>query len=379
MSQVRRSVRKILLWSHRWLGLAGGLFILLLAFSGGIVTFRPQIANLLSPQPAAVASCVPQVDWNQAEREIEAYGHARINRVYAPTAPDARWRFRMVTGKDAIYDHVIYDACAGRILGTANLAWMDWMVDFHHNLRFDQPGRTAGGWAGILLLLTSLGGLLLWLVSNPNIARLFRIRSGILMQRDLHTTTGVLLGALLLAGSFTSLWLCFPQTMRAGLAMFIELPADARAPRSARPPKGAARAGLGAIIQTAQRTIPDGSIREIRLPREYGNVQVRMWRKGDFRSLGNNVVTVDNVVAKVIATNLYETRGSGDRIVQAMAGIHYGEWGGLLFRSLYGIAGLVSALMLLTGFLIWWLPKRLAASAVKKATVPERETVSSLS
>ena len=376
MSSFRRSLRRALIFSHRWLGLLGGLFICILAVSGGIVTFRPQIASLLSPPQAKVASCAPQVDWNQAEREIETFGKARINRVYAPTAPDTRYRFRMMTGQDSIYNHVIYDACAAKVVGTANLAWMDWMVDFHHNLRFERTGRTVAGWVGLMLFLSSLGGMLIWLVSNPSIARLFNIRSGILLQRDLHTTTGVALGVLLLVGSYTSLWLCFPQTMRAGLAMFMTLPTDVRAPRSAKPTKETAKAGLGDIMRTAQQTIPDGDIREIRMPNGYGNAQVRMWRKGDFRSLGNNVVTVDNVTAQAMATNLYETKGTGDHMIQAMAGLHYGEWGGLFYRSVYGVAGFASGLLLITGFLMWWLPKRLAASRAAKTPARERDTVS---
>ena len=376
MSPFRRNFRGVLVFTHRWLGLVGGLFICILAVSGAIVTFRPQIASLLSPPQAKVASCAPQVDWNQAEREIEAYGHARINRVYAPTAPDTRYRFRMMTDQDSIYDHVIYDGCAAKVLGTANLAWMDWMVDFHHNLRYEKVGRTAAGWVGLALFLSSVGGFLLWLVSSPSIARLFNIRSGILMQRGLHTTSGVLLGALLVIGSLTSLFLCFPQTMRAGLALFVELPTDVRAPRPPKPAKGTATAGLGDIMLTAKQTIPDGDIREIRMPKGYGAAQVRMWRAGDFRSLGNNVVTVDNVTAKATATNLYESKGPGDRIVQAMAGLHYGEWGGLFYRSVYGVAGFVSALLMVTGFLLWWLPKRLAASRAAKVPARERETVS---
>jgi len=132
-------------------------------------------------------------------------------------------------------------------------------------------------------------------------------------------------------------------------------------------------AGLGQIMKAASLTLPDGSIREIRLPEGYGNVQVRMWRQGDFRSLGNNVVTVDRTTARVVATNLYENKPAGDRLVQAMAGLHYGEWGGLLYRSMYGLAGFGAGLLFITGFLLWWLPKRQAAARAAKQ--PAREAV----
>jgi outer membrane receptor protein involved in Fe transport len=64
---------------------------------------------------------------------------------------------------------------------------MDWMVDFHHNLRFERTGRTVAGWVGLILFFRSIGGFVLWLVSNPSFSRLFNIRAGILMQRDFRS------------------------------------------------------------------------------------------------------------------------------------------------------------------------------------------------
>lgn len=353
-------LRQTLRSTHRWVGLAGGLFFCILAVTGGLVTFRPQIASLMSPPVAHDAPCISRVDWDQAEHDVESFSQSRINRIYAPTAPDTRYRFRVMTDRDAIYRHVIYDACAGKVIGTANLAWMDWMVDFHHNLRFDRAGRQIGGWLGIVLLISALGGLLLWLVSNPGLARILRIRRGPHMPRDLHTSVGIAATVLLLVASFTGAWLTFPQTMRAMLSSVVAVPADVRPPQPRRE-SGGAKATLGQVMLAARQAIPDGDVREIRMPAGYGNVQVRMWREGDFRSLGNNVVFIDNRTGRVVATDLYASKSAASRFIQAMAGLHYGEWGGPLYRVLYGVAGLASGLLFATGLLIWWLPKRVRA------------------
>lgn len=382
MFELRRALRGSLSWSHRWLGFVAGAFFCLLAFTGGVVTFRPQVAMLLAPQPEHAAPCLDTLDWNRVERDVETYGQARINRIYAPVAPETRYRFRMATSQDAIYSHVIYDGCTGQILGTANLSWLDWLVDFHHNLRSGRTGRWWGGILGVLLLASGIGGILLWLASNPSLRRLLRIRRGALLHRDLHTTAGVIAGVLLLLGSFTGLWLCFPQTMRTALSALVTVPEDAPVPR-ARKPKGATQyAGLGDIVQAAQREIPDGVVREIRLPEGYGNVQIRMWREGDFRSLGNNVVVIDRGTNKVLSVSLYANQSSSQRFVQAMQGLHYGEWGGLFFRSIYGIAGLLSSLLLVTGFFLWWLPrlkrpKRRAEAVAPKPITPVSHAVNS--
>jgi uncharacterized iron-regulated membrane protein len=354
MSATRLLLRKALGWSHRWLGFIFGAGICVLAVTGGIVTFRPQIAMLLSPA-ATGGRCVAQVDWNAAQPEIGSYARTSLNRIYAPEAPETRYRFRMSAGKSALYTHVIFDACSAKLLGTANLRWMDWMVDFQHNLRLRRSGRWWAGWAGVLLLVSAIGGIAIWLMSSPIAARFIRWRGGVRLPRDLHSTLGVAAGGLLLVASFTSLWLCFPQTTRGALAMVAAIPAETRAPRPLAPEAGTRAADLGDILRSAQVTIPDGRVREVRWSEGYGNAGVRMWRPGDFRSLGNNVVTVNRVTAQAIAIDRYENKAATGRFLQAVTALHYGEWGGLPVRDRYGAAGLLCALMFVTGILHWWL------------------------
>jgi uncharacterized iron-regulated membrane protein len=106
-------------------------------------------------------------------------------------------------------------------------------------------------------------------------------------------------------------------------------------------------------MASAIAAVPDGRIREVRLPEDYGNVQIRMWRPGDFRSLGNNVVTVSNVTGRVIAVDLYAGKTGAQRYVQAMAGLHYAEWGGMAARWIYAVGGMATLLLFATGIMVW--------------------------
>lgn len=365
MFNLRVAARKALGWSHRWLGFVAGIAFCAMAFTGGIVAFRPQIGLAMAAPSASICapSSIQNVDWNQAEKDIETYAGAKINRIYAPTAPDTRYHLRIMTDQDSIYGHVFYDACTNKVTGSANLAWMDWMVDFHHNLRNGKTGRLWAGWIGLLMLLSSIGGLAFWLMGRPSLVKLTRIRPGF-AWRDMHTMVGVGASLLMILGSFTAMALAFPQTFRAGIGAVMSLPADARVPRpSAEPPEGTKLAGLGDMIRAAQAAIPGADWREIRMPDGPGNVQIRMWLPGDFRSLGNNVATVNRVTGQVMGVDLYSTKTPAAKIVQAMAGLHYGEWGGLAYRGVYGVAGLLGALLLVSGYLLWWLPKLTTARA----------------
>lgn len=361
MTTYTRSLRKATSRIHLWLGLAGGLLFCLMALTGGIVSFRPQLALWMAPSSAFPQGCSTPVDWNRAEQQVTAFAHARINRIYGPLERDPRYHFRMATDEPIIFTHIIYDACAGKVLASVPLQWMDWIVDLHHNLLAGRTGRNLAGGIGLALFLSAAGGWLLWLLSNPSLETVFRIRGGVVpgrTSRDLHRTMGLTAGTLLLLGAFTALWLCFPQTMRALLAPVALVPADVRPARRARDESGRERAGLAQVVAAAEQALPGGSIREIRLPEGNGNVQIRMWLPGDFRALGNNVIYVDSATARVLGVDLYSAKPPQSRFVQAMAGLHYGEWGGLGFRTLYGIAGFAAAALFITGFLIWWLPRK---------------------
>lgn len=313
------------------MGLIAGTFVCLMGVTGTIVTFRPQIANLISPAAVSTNGCTEATDWNRAQQEIQSYTHSTINRLYFPDGSDPRIQMRIMADAGVnpkVYRHITFDGCAAKILGETNLGWMYWMVDLHHNLLAENVGRRWAGVIGVVLLISAVGGLLLWLLAHPDLRTIFRVRTGrspLRVSMDLHRSVGLAALPLLILPAFTGIWLCYQQPLRAMLSSVMPVTADARAPR----PQGEAPttlAGLADIIQAARVAVPNGHIREIRMPEGYGNVQVRMWRDGDFRSLGNNVVTVDSVDAKVLLVDLYAGKPSGNRFIQALAGLHYGEW-----------------------------------------------------
>ncbi len=389
---MKPTLRKAAVFAHLWLGLVAGVFISLMGFTGGIVGLRPQIASFLSPSSPQTANC-QATDWNRAAQDVSSVTHTEINRVYGPYAPDTLYHFRMMTNTPTIYKHVIYDPCSGRILGSLDLAWMDWTVDLHHNLLAGNTGRLWAGVIGIAMLLSGLTGLLVWLCTRPDLSTAFAVqfRFSRRTPRELHRAIGLVAACFLVLEAFTGLWLCFPQAMRGMLTTVAAVPEDVRPVRAPRNPVPSAMtpaaapnekkvgnaasgrplavAGFADIMAAAHNAIPDGFIREIRMPEGNGNVQVRMWRPGDFRSLGNNVVYISRSRAQILAVDRYADRSASNRFTQAMAGLHYDEWGGLPFRILSAIAGLLTPILFISGILIWWFSRR------RKAVPSVRQSV----
>lgn len=360
------TLRKFVRWMHVWLGLFTGAFISLMGFTGGLVGLRPQIASLLSPPASRLTTCNTP-DWDRAARDITSFAHSAINRIYGPSGSDTRYHLRMATDSPILFNHVIYDACEGRVLGSINYAWMDWNVDLHHNLLAGRTGRRWASAIGIMMLISGLGGLLLWLLAKPNLASAFHIHLSFSRRTpyELHRAFGLGAAFLLILEAFTGIALAFPQTIRAAISAVAPVTEDVRPARSARSidPTQGAHASLGDLMAAAHVAIPDGFVREIRMPEGNGNAQIRMWREGDFRMLGNNVVFVSGSTGKVLAVDRYTDRPAGNRFIQALAALHYDEWGGLGFRLLCCFAGLVTPLLYISGFLIWFYSRRRKKSA----------------
>lgn len=383
MSKLQGKVRRGIWWIHLCLGLAASVLVVVMGLSGALLLFRPELTALLSPAPKLVAACETPINWDQAETGVRNFASAEAGRIYFPRAGtlDPRYHFQMQKGEGRRETvHVIYDACAGQVLGYAQLGWIDWLVDLHHNLLLPRNGKQWVGVIGISLLLLATLGAALWLLANPRLSQVLRPnlrQSALRTSFDLHRTFGLIAGLVLTLQAFTSLWLSYPQTMRAALSAIADTGQDARPMRDKKKRAEVTRAPLRALIESAQAEIPDGQIRQIRLAEGgRGTVQVRMSRPGDFSSAGNNTVILDAATARAVTLDRYGERSGASRFTQAMTALHYGEWGGTGFRAVSAVAGASTALLAITGILVWWLPLRRRARRVP-ATGVLPQTVSS--
>ena len=224
------------------------------------------------------------------------------------------------------------DADRAEVLSAFEAAWLNLISGLHHNLPIGAVGKQVSGLA-IWLWHSMMRGAA-WKI-------LFRIdsRRAQAVNFQLHRSTGLLANAFLLFLAFAGICLAFPDTFRG--AVEVE--------------NSAARRPLEVYVQAALREVPGG-------------------HECDLRAEGSNQVTLDPSTAGVLAVDRYAGWSSAKKAAQAVAPLHYAEWGGGIIRMIWCAAGMAPTLLFLSCVAIWWKasrprrPAHCGASATGKNT-----------
>ena len=359
---VARSKRQVLKVVHTWTGIVAGTFLSVLALTGSVILFRAQFERAALPKSAAVAGLSRRVTLDDAAREVgRVFPDARIRRVRLPVETGDPYIFQ-VESSEARTSRVVCDASSGRILGTVETGWVEWVIDLHRNVLSGKTGRKAVGIEGIVLFALSATGLLMWLSGARKWRSWITVRKEGSTRRfnfELHRASGLWAYGFLTTMSFTGIGLAFPDTYRQAVTSLTGMPAVDRAPKGIKA-KGKAKStgSLDEYLRAGRAAMPDGTVTEIRLPDSAkGTVDLHLRRAGDLALSGNHVY-LDPGTAAVVRVDRVVDRPLGARFLASLAPIHYGEFGGVPVKAVWALLGLSPVLLFVTGLIAWWRPSK---------------------
>jgi uncharacterized iron-regulated membrane protein len=340
-----------------------------MGISGTILVFRPQIESASMPKLPATPTCAA-FNPDAAVLVVATIARgAEIDRIVFPSEKRHPYLFQLTRPKGI---RVAYDGCSNRVLGIVNLGWVDWIADLHHNLLAGKSGRRTVGVIGIALFLSSASGLFVWFISS--VRRWVKIDTRASTRRmvyDLHRSVGLLAWLVLFFQAATGIALAYPQWLQSVTTWFAP---TASAKNAQKIPGKHSRvkapvASLADAMQLAQRAMPDGEIREIRLPGSGGKqLMVRFWRAGEMHAGGSNTVYLNASGSAVLSVVQLSDQPAGRRFTELLTPIHYGEWGGLAARIVLALGGSALPVLFLSGVLIRWWPKRKTRASVPQAS-----------
>jgi uncharacterized iron-regulated membrane protein len=351
-------LQRLLRSLHLWLGLIGGLLIVMMGLTGIIAIFRPVIETSMAPR---VSSREPVSTLTPAEAGFTAaHPEARITRVTIPEQPPGLVLIQADTG-DKRHFEAYFDAASGRELGPRReIRWIDWVVDLHQNLLMGKTGRSLTGIIGFALLFSAITGLLAWLAGPREWKRGFVLPSGGPWRRtnyELHRWAGLWANLLLLAVSSTGIVLAYPDSFQQAVRTVTR---ERQPPRRDRKVKSDRKASEGALpldnyVRAAVAAVPGGTVREMRMNgRGNSTVSVSLYAPGDIRPKGGNVVVLSRASAGVVSVNRSPEAPLSQKLVELANAIHKTELGGLAVKLPWSLLGLLPLLFFVSGVQIWW-------------------------
>lgn len=343
---------------HLWLGLTLGVIGVLLGISGCILVFDHEIDQWLHPARYAMGgggAALQLADYASiAEKEVG--NKARAGTISMPdrkTGPVTVF----VLAEGGVH-RVYIDPSGGDVLDrTATRDLIPWMHTFHESLMLRDLGHRLVGIVGIAMLISSLSGIYLWWPAGPFRRETFGFRRGFMLHRNLHYTIGFW-GALLLAMlSFTGIFLGFPEAGRSVVASLSNVSPSPRGLQSAT--AEGPRIGINEAADIARALYPGSQVTSAGFPagpRGVYRVSLRVDANADARE--GPIVVIDPRSREVLYRVDPSTQGAGDTFLLWLRILHEGSAGGDAGRIITLLGGLMPAILMVTGLLIWLRKRR---------------------
>jgi uncharacterized iron-regulated membrane protein len=359
-------MKRLWIQVHLWLGLTLGALGIFIGLSGSILVYDHEIDAWLNPQRYAVSGpkvALPYDDY--LKNAVQALqGLARPLIVRLPEADGMPLVVLARASEGGGFTRLYFDPPTGKVLdAVTGGGFIGWVHGFHENLTVrEYKGREIVGLVGFAMLISSLSGIYLWWPARGRMRQaLTGARPGFTLSRNLHYLFGIY-GALILALlSFTGIWLAFSDAGRALVSVFSPVaPRNVLAPEAA---DGGKRIPLEEALKIAQVLYPGVPLGGFGLPAgPRGVYRFNFATAGSTAPASQAAVFIDPRSGKVLRNTGPATRSAGHTFLVMQRLLHEGSVLGPLGRALLFVAGLLPALFVVTGTLMWLRKRRPAGS-----------------
>jgi len=254
---------------------------------------------------------------------------------------------------------VYLDPPTGRVLDApATGGLIAWAHDFHESLALrDYNGREIVGCVGIAMLVSSLSGIYLWWPRGRFRRKDFGFRRGPVVSRNLHLTLGLYSSLVLAMLSFTGIFLSFPDAGRAAVGALAPVSPSTRGMQAPESQGRPLTPDDAAAIARAQ--LPDAAVTGVGIPAgPRGVYRIALREPGDDGERGGAVIFIDPRAATVLRRIDRTTQTSGDAFLAYQRPLHEGDALGLAGRIVICGVGLLPALFVVTGTMMWLRSRR---------------------
>ncbi|MEH2438444.1 MAG: PepSY-associated TM helix domain-containing protein [Nostoc sp.] len=353
-------LRQIAFHLHRYIGLAVGLLLVIVGLTGSLLVFADEIdLFLLSHQ---IGQVIPQGQRVSIESELYTVEAAYKDRpefqaivIRTPLAANAPHQVLLRSPKGEITE-VNVNPYTGAIMGSRirDRTFRTLIAKLHEQLLVGEIGGLILGIVGLLSLLLSITGILLW----PGWKKLilgFKIKLKAHPKRvnfDIHKVIGIIAAIFLGLTGFTGFcWNFEPLTQPIIYALTLtpNSPDPVSQPLPSRTPLQ-----LEQILKKADAALPDGVTTFIILPmtpEATFNIAKKLPHEAE--SFGRSRLWLDQYTGDLVEVKNTLELSLGDQIFDSFTPLHFGTFGGLPTRILYVFVGLTPLILFITSLVMY--------------------------
>ena len=348
MAVTKVGLRSFWFQFHKWIGLALAILIIPLCLTGSALVWHDWVDAKLNPERHSLSSgtaSLPPSAYVGAARDVLPTGHGIVSlrmpkgeAVVVTAAPAAQ---PGVTPRGRPVRTMVYlDPGTGKVIDTArsNAGPVAIMHSLHGNFLYPGWGRTAVGWVGVAMLISSRTGIWVWWPVAGSLIRGLRWRRHRNFDTNLHHLMGFWISIPLFILSATGVWISFPSVF----GPLVGVPAP-RTPVVRPQPIAAPLQSLDSVVAGAAKAV-DGKVSGIDWPTD---------RKSEWTvTLGKRSAKVDEASGAVEAVP--PKPAPPEPVARLMRRIHDGTNMGVVWQIIVFLGGLLPAALAVTGVIMWW-------------------------
>jgi uncharacterized iron-regulated membrane protein len=352
----RGGFRRVLRTVHLWIGLIVGVPLVVVCLSGSALVWHDALEGWMHPerrpssQDGAVLS--PSHYLDAAAKSLgEGLLPSTLRMPAEAGAPVVVSALDRVDGR-VRFTAVWLDPATGRVLDSADqgASLFGFLHRLHGSLAVPQlAGRQIVGWIGVVLLVAAVSGIWLWWPRREVGLAALGWRRGLKVSANIHHVGGIWIALPLIVVTVTGIYISFPQTSRAVVGAFVEMP-----PQQQRTPFGRAleqpARGADEVVAGVLEQVPDGRLAVLSLPQEKRpswSVQVR--------TVGGTAETaqfsVEDASGRISRSD--GAAGGGDEVSRLMRRIHDAQGMGPVWETLVFLTGVLPVAFVVTGVMMW--------------------------
>ncbi|AYA36705.1 PepSY domain-containing protein [Hymenobacter oligotrophus] len=352
------NIKRRLFTLHSWLGLVCGAFILVFFCTGSLMVFREELNQQLHPELFRVAVGERRLGYDELYRRAKAAEPAAqfYSFRYIPQAPNESLEIRIYENQEP--GRLFVNPYTGQVLGKSFGSFTDQLIILHYSFFMGKLGEALAGVFAIALLGSVLTGFVVYrkhLLDALLLRTAIRWKNWRTASSGLHRVLGswALVFNVVLAGS--GLWMSWDAFD------LKKIFADDKEKKEKALPTVAAN--LDVLIAEAQRLEPGLELVRVNFPRKpeasvavLGRAPSSAWIWGRTASK----VEFGNAAGAVQVRKVFREQNlrPAERFDFALRTLHYGQYGGLAIKIIYSLLALSSAVITVTGFLLWWRRQR---------------------